>query len=103
MGNLKEIDPQEAQEKIKGGGVTIVDIRDPGSFEDAHIPHARSVGQQNVEEFIADADKQKPLICYCYHGISSQSAAQFFIEKGFSEVYSIIGGFEEYRKHYPPA
>ncbi len=103
MDDFREIDVSEANALIQRGGVTLVDIRDPGSYAEAHIPDAVSVDQQSVQEFIQRADKQKPLICYCYHGISSQSAAQFFKENGFSEVYSITGGFEEYRKHYPPA
>ena len=101
MDDFREIDISEAKAMIERGGVTLVDIRDPASFAEAHITDAASVDQQNVQEFIQSADKQKPLICYCYHGISSQSAAQFFKENGFNAVYSIAGGFEEYRKHYP--
>ena len=75
----------------------LVDIRDPQSYEQAHIENAFSLDNNNVEDFIREADMDKPLVVYCYHGMSSQSAAAFFVEKGFSEVYSLEGGFEGWR------
>jgi thiosulfate sulfurtransferase len=42
-----------------------------------------------------------PVIVCCYHGISSQQAAQFLIHQGFEEVYSLDGGFEAWRKDQP--
>ena len=99
--DIKQIDIHKAQELIKSRGITIVDIRDDDSYTEAHIAQAILVNDENVEEFATKADKTKPLICYCYHGISSQGAAQFFKQKGFQEVYSIEGGFEEWRNVYP--
>ena len=37
----------------------------------------------------------------CYHGNSSQSAAAYLVGQGFSEVYSVDGGFELWRATYP--
>ena len=42
-----------------------------------------------------------PLIVACYHGNSSQSAAAYLAHQGFSEVYSLDGGFELWRATYP--
>ncbi len=98
MQKFKKIDAEEAQKLIHSKGVTIVDIRDPGAYQAAHIDGAVSVGDQNIEEFLQKAPKDKPLVCYCYHGFSSQNAAQFFSENGFVDVYSVDGGFEEWQK-----
>lgn len=103
MADCKEIDVQNANELIVRGDLTIADIRDMQSYFEAHIPGAVSVNEENVQDFIKMADKNKPLVCYCYHGISSQGAAQFFKQSGFSEVYSIQGGFEEWRGLFPTA
>src|SRR3989338_5815969 len=97
MTDFKEIDVQNAKEMIDLGNLTIADIRDMQSYSEAHIQGAISVGEENIQDFIKMADKNKPLICYCYHGISSQGAAQFFKQSGFTNVYSIQGGFEEWR------
>jgi thiosulfate sulfurtransferase len=96
MDSFKQIDIQQARALIHAA--TIVDIRDQGSYHEAHIEGAVLLSDQNIHEFLATADRDKPLICYCYHGFSSQSAAGFLKEQGFKEVYSLIGGFEEWRR-----
>tara|TARA_B100000686_G_C16638457_1_gene888646 strand:+ start:584 stop:874 length:291 start_codon:yes stop_codon:yes gene_type:complete len=91
---FKELDPYKAQEMIEEESANVVDIRDPGSYAAGHIPNAISLNDGNVKEFIGTADKEKPLIVCCYHGISSRGAAEYLSQKGFKEVYSMTGGFE---------
>jgi len=79
----------------------IVDIRDPQSYSGAHVPGAVSINNTNISEFVMAADFDKPLLVFCYHGHSSQGAADFFSGQGFAEVYSVDGGFEEWRLSYP--
>lgn len=103
MTDFKQIDVEGAKKLIDAGNLTIADIRDMQSYSEAHIPGAVSVSDENFQDFIKTTDKNKPLICYCYHGISSQGAAQFFKQSGFADVYSIQGGFEEWRGLFPTA
>lgn len=91
---FKEISPQKVQEMLEEGYANVVDIRDPGSFSVGHIPDAVSLSDENVKEYIASADKEKPLVVCCYHGISSRSAAEYLAQNGFKEVYSMTGGYE---------
>ncbi|HBP11987.1 MAG TPA: thiosulfate sulfurtransferase GlpE [Nitrospina sp.] len=91
---FKELDPHKAQEMVEEGSVNVIDIRDPGSYSAGHIPSAVSLNDTNVKEFIESTDKEKPLIVYCYHGISSRGAAEYLSQNGFKEVYSMTGGFE---------
>jgi thiosulfate sulfurtransferase len=72
----------------------VIDIRDPGSYSAGHIPSAVSLNDTNVKGYIESADKEKPLIVYCYHGITSRGAAEYLSQNGFKEVYSMTGGFE---------
>lgn len=75
----------------------VVDIRDTASFEAGHIPHSTNLTNENLATFIGDADMDKPLVVVCYHGISSQNAAQYLNEQGFDDVYSLDGGFQAWR------
>ncbi len=97
----KAIEPAEALDLMQKGPITIVDIRDPASFKAGHIPNAIHLSDGTVEQFLIDTDKNKPLVVYCYHGISSQGAAAFFSEKGFKEASSMIGGFEGWLSAFP--
>jgi len=100
METFKRISVQEAHELIVTQAVTIVDIRDSKSFELGHIENAYRLNEVNIDSFITKIDKEIPLICYCYHGISSQQAAHFLASQGFKEVFSIDGGWEAWRDTY---
>ena len=91
--NFKKISVEETKSLIKGGDVTIVDIRDPQSYSSGHIDDALHLGDDNVEQFLAECNKLLPLIVYCFHGHSSQSAAAYFAANGFADVYSMDGGY----------
>ena len=101
MDSIKEIDVHQVKEMEDNGSATIVDIRDPASYQAGHIPNAIHLSDNSVEKFISDTDKNKPLVVYCYHGISSQGAAAYFSEQGFKEVSSMTGGFEGWRTTFP--
>lgn len=97
MNGFQEVDVETLRAWLKAKDVTILDIRDEGSFKQEHIQGAICLREEKIESFINQADKNKLLVCYCYHGISSQSAAQYFSEHGFKNVYSLIGGYEHWR------
>lgn len=95
--NFKRIDPQGYKQLQTAGEVTLLDIRDPQSFANGHIDNALHIEEINVETFVEEQPKNKPLVICCYHGNSSQSAAAYFAEKGFTDVYSLDGGYEGWR------
>ncbi|SIS47432.1 thiosulfate sulfurtransferase GlpE [Neptunomonas antarctica] len=82
-------------------GAIVADIRDSQSFQQGHIPGAFNLSNDNMHEFMLAADFEKPLIVCCYHGISSQSAAQYLVHQGFEQVCSLDGGFEDWGKTQP--
>lgn len=100
MDQYQCISAQQAAELIDNGAA-VVDIRDPQSFFSLHITDALSLSNDNIHDFIAEADMDKPLIVCCYHGISSQQAAGFLVQQGFEEVYSLDGGFEGWQRSFP--
>ncbi|MCY1349103.1 Thiosulfate sulfurtransferase GlpE [compost metagenome] len=100
MTDFKRIAPDQAQQ-LRADGAQVVDIRDPQSFAMGHISGSQHVDNYSVADFIRQADLDAPLVVVCYHGNSSQSAAAYFIQQGFTDVYSLDGGFELWRSVYP--
>lgn len=94
---FKKISPLEAQNKINGGALTLVDIREGGAYEQDHIPNALHLDPQDFKQFAATTDKSTPILVYCHHGFSSQQAAFYLVNQGFQEVYSLEGGFEKWK------
>ena len=89
----RTISIEDARQLLTDETVTVLDIRDPVSFSDGHIENALHAETVDMDKFLSQEDKSKPLLVYCYHGISSQSAAAFLTEKGFSQVFSLEGGY----------
>ncbi|HCS06244.1 thiosulfate sulfurtransferase GlpE [Pseudomonas lundensis] len=100
MTDFKRIPPEQAQ-ALRDQGAVVVDIRDPQAYAAGHIKDATHLDNHSLHDFIAKADLDAPLIVACYHGNSSQSAAAYLAGQGFSEVYSLDGGFELWRATYP--
>ena len=103
MSNFQTISATDARALIDTRPAQLIDIRDELTFLQAHIEGSQRIDNDNVEAFIASADRSQPLIVVCYHGISSQHAAQFMATQGFSEVYSLSGGFEDWQRTFPEA
>lgn len=76
----------------------IIDIRDEESFSSGHIDNAQHVHNSNIQDFVAAANMDDPLLVCCYHGNMSQSAAAYFADLGFDESYSLDGGYEAWQQ-----
>ena len=98
--NIPQIQIHDAKQKLDRNGALFVDIRDPNSYAQAHIPGAIHLNDANVQEFVQNTDKEKDIVVYCYHGNSSLGATGFLIENGFKNVASMAGGFEGWRQVY---
>lgn len=100
---FKRIDINEARALLQASsenGVQLVDIRDEQSYAAGHIKTALHLDNSSVQPFVENAELDKPLIVYCYHGNMSQSAAAYFSEQGFEETYSMDGGFTDWKVAY---
>lgn len=98
---FKRISITEAKQLLDSGEAQVVDIRDEHSYQAGHIPSAHHLDNSNLQQFIESADLDKPLLVCCYHGNSSQSAAEFLNSKGFEHTFSIDGGFESWKLQFP--
>lgn len=97
----KQLSHEEAELLIGERDVVIADVRDVFSFSEGHIKNAIHLSVPALQEFCETADRNQAILLYCFHGISSQSVAQHLVEQGFTEVYSLIGGFETWKAHHP--
>lgn len=91
---FKRINEQQAKEKLNITGATLLDVRDADSYNAGHLENAIHLTNENVQNVIANTNKDTPVLVMCYHGNSSQNVAAYFAQQGFSDVYSIDGGYE---------
>jgi thiosulfate sulfurtransferase len=100
MDQFEHISAEQTKARLDKKEIKVVDIRDEQSFALGHIPGAFHLTNANMTQFMQDNDFDMPVVVCCYHGISSQQAAQYMLHQGFEEVYSMDGGFEAWRGAY---
>jgi rhodanese-related sulfurtransferase len=64
---VKSIGPDEARRFIEShpeGSYTILDVRQPGEYEDSHIPGAKLIPITRLHDDMDQLDKDKPVIVY---------------------------------------
>ena len=87
------ISVEDTKRLLENDDVTVIDIRDFNSFSKGHINNAIHIDDININNFLSEKDKNETIIIYCYHGISSKSAANFFSQNGFKNVFSMNDGY----------
>ncbi len=96
-----EIDHDLAELWLHAEHRYFVDLRDAQSFRFSAIMDAVHVCHESLAAFCATTPKNADIILYCYNGSVSRYAVTTFQRQGFQHVYSLIGGFEAWRRRFP--
>ena len=99
--SFKHLSVSELHHDLAENKYVVVDIRDENSFQASHIPGSIHLTNDSLAQFLRDADFDQSVVVCCYHGISSQQAADFLISQDFTDVYSLDGGFVQWQQVYP--
>lgn len=101
--NIKEIPVTEALERIKSGA-TLVDVREDNEFAAEHAAGAEHIGRGVIERDIVHKHPQKneELILYCGGGYRSALAADNLQKMGYTNVFSMIGGWTAWKEAGAP-
>lgn len=97
---ITEITAQELlRRQGDGDAPTVVDIRERDEFVQGHIPGAVFIPRGYLELQIEQhqPDRSKPVVVYCAGGVRSALAARNLKEMGYSDVISLIGGFNGWK------
>ncbi len=97
---VSSMDAEEAKAYLAGhleGEYTLLDVRQPGEYEEAHLPGAKLIPLPQLTDGYKQLDPEKPTIAYCAIGGRSRVAAQMLSGLGFKEVYNLAGGIKAFR------
>jgi molybdopterin/thiamine biosynthesis adenylyltransferase/rhodanese-related sulfurtransferase len=91
---VEEIEPFEAAQEVEGGGVVLIDTREPHEYEESHLEGGKLVppGLLGDEIEAAAPDKSARTILYCRSGNRSYTAAEQLEALGYRDVASMAGG-----------
>ena len=91
----KSMDAADARSYMQNhpeGTFTLLDVRQPGEFEQSRIPGAKLIPLPELPGRTSELDPDKPTLTYCAIGGRSRAAAQYLSGQGFKEVYNLKGG-----------
>ena len=94
--NIKETDVQAVAERLeRGERFHFVDVREDKEWSEGHLPGAVHIGKGVIERDIEAKipDKQSEIVLYCGGGFRSALAADMLVRMGYSNVFSMDGGF----------
>ncbi len=96
---IREVETAEADELRTAEGTVTLDVREPDEFEQGALPGAihipRGTLETSIERRIPDHDT--PLVVYCAGGTRSAFAAKTLTELGYTDVVSVVGGFNRWK------
>lgn len=99
---IEMVSPEQVYEAIYNGeqtDVQLVDVRKESEYEVSHLKDAQNicVSSEDFKEKVAVLDKSKPVYVYCKGGGESAQAAEILKEMGFTQVYDLQGGIDNWQ------
>lgn len=98
MKKVECINIQDAKRILEKEEALLVDIREVEDYNESSDPFSYHLTGDNFQLFLQSTPKDRSVIVMCYHGNSSKQVAQTLINEGFEKIYSLDGGYEEWKK-----
>jgi rhodanese-related sulfurtransferase len=82
------------------GGVTLLDVRTKGEYEQWHIPEAMLIPYTELRDRLHEIPRDKPVYAYCRSGFRSYIAHRILVQHGFRDVAFLSGGMTTYHGYH---
>ena len=101
---IREIDTAEAAAAVEAPGTVVLDVREPDEYEQGALPGAVHIPRGHLESQVEGRvpDHAARVVVYCAGGTRSAFAADTMAQLGYSDVVSVIGGFNKWKDEGRP-
>ncbi|MBF0239786.1 MAG: molybdopterin-synthase adenylyltransferase MoeB [SAR324 cluster bacterium] len=94
----------ELEEMINDGEeMVLLDVREPSEWEICHIENAKLVPLSDIDQEIANLDKDTLTIAYCHVGERSLEALKKLVRLGFTKAKHLGGGIDQWADIVDPS
>ena len=92
---VREVDVEQTLERVREGA-RLIDVREDNEWQRSHAAGAEHMGRGIIERDIETAvpEHSTELILYCGGGYRSALAADNLQRMGYTNVYSLAGGWK---------
>jgi molybdopterin/thiamine biosynthesis adenylyltransferase/rhodanese-related sulfurtransferase len=96
---IRELPTAEAAAAMDQPGTVVLDVREADEYEQGALPGAIHIPRGFLESQIESkvADRDAPIVVYCAGGTRSAFAALTLEQLGYTDVVSMVGGFNKWK------
>ncbi len=97
---IREVSVEETLQKMsEDKNVKLIDVREDNEWDAGHATGAVHLGRGVIERDVVQTfpDKEIELILYCGGGYRSALAADMLQKMGYTNVYSMAGGWKAWK------
>ncbi len=76
----------------------LIDARVAVQYEKGHIATAENIPHESLRTAAEQIDKDTVVVTYCNKGVTGNAAQNILINRGFSKVYNLSGGYKQFSK-----
>ena len=102
---IREVTVEQTRERLAANpDARLIDVREDNEWEAAHAAGAEHLGKGIIERDIETSvtDKSSELILYCGGGYRSALAADALQQMGYTNVWSMAGGWKAWKESGAP-
>ncbi len=78
--------------------LVVLDIRDNWETALARLDNAVHIPMEEIEHRREELDAKAETVVYCHHGVRSAAVADFLARNGFSKVWNLEGGIDQWAR-----
>lgn len=93
----ENISIDQAKQMIDDGQVHVIDVRTEEEYREGHIPGAKLIPVQQLQERLDELNKAEHYLIVCRSGNRSAQASEILLETGFKNIYNLELGMNEWR------
>lgn len=95
VATFQNVDVEGFKKLMQQPDVVVLDVRTPQEVAQGAIEGSININlyDPNFDAKLSELDKSKTYLVYCRSGRRSVTASNKMLEKGFTKVYNLLGGY----------
>jgi rhodanese-related sulfurtransferase len=81
----------------------LLDVREDWEVATCAIKGSIAIPMGQITERTNELDPERPVVCYCHHGMRSLQVGLFLEHQGFGQVLNLDGGIDAWARTVDPS
>ena len=94
---FQNITAHEAILRLSDPNLQVLDVPFDYEYQSHHITRAVLIPLPQLPQRYQELELSQPILVVCEHGVRSRRACEFLSDKGFKDLFNVLGGMSSYR------